>query len=175
MFSDRFRVNSLDDIVSYIKSASEYKGFTLNVTSNAVTTYRVEIDSGIAAIKECIHVDSNLHVKLSYESVPIPLPTYLSKMSSGKLNSLDLLTNLPSFCRNATCPCDIDVIKKLLRVSFYSPKGRPKFSSDVLRFSLILRYTSHSAYQFISKFLPLPRESLRRILCPRLKSCHCLS
>ena len=50
------------------------------------------------------------------------------------------------------------VIKKLVNVSYYSPKGRPKYSSDVLKFALMLRYTSHSAYQFLSNFLPLPSE-----------------
>ena len=55
----------------------------------------------------------------------------------------------------------------LLNVSFYNPKGRPKYSSDVLKFALMLRYTSHSAYQLLSNFLPLPSESLIRKLKSR--------
>ena len=76
--------------------------------------------------------------------------------------------NKPSYyCRNATYSYDVDVIKKLLSVCFYSPKGRPKYSSEVLKFALMLRYTSHHAYQFLSKLLPLPSESLLRKLKSR--------
>ena len=166
LFSDMFSVGSLNDVVTYLHTAEEYKGFTFVVTEVSITAYLLYINSGIATIKECIHIDSDLHVQLSYEGVPLPLPAYICKQS-GKLHSLDLLTNLPSYCRNATCSYDVGVIKKLVNVSYYSPKGGPKYSSDVLKFALMLRYTSHSAYQFLSNFLPLPSEPLLRKLKSR--------
>ena len=166
LFSDMFSVGSLNDVVTYLHTAEEYKGFTFVVTEVSITAYLLYINSGIATIKECIHIDSDLHVQLSYEGVPLPLPAYICKQS-GKLHSLDLLTNLPSYCRNATCSYDVGVIKKLVNVSYYSPKGRPKYSSDVLKFALMLRYISHSAYQFLSNFLPLPSEPLLRKLKSR--------
>ena len=38
--------------------------------------YRVEIDSSIAMVRECIYLDSSFHVKLSYESIQITLSIY---------------------------------------------------------------------------------------------------
>ena len=165
-------------MVAYLHSAEEYKGFTFVITEVGITAYCLNINSGLATVKECIHIDCDLHVQLSYEGVSLPIPGYICKQS-GKLHSLDLLTNLPSYCRNATCSYDVDVIKKLLSVFFYSPKGRPKYSSEVLKFALMLRYTSHSAYQFLSKFLPLrcayylTMGLLGMILCYFLTRCIC--
>ena len=165
-FSDMFSVESFDDVVAYLQTAEEYKGFTFVVTEVAITAFLLHMISGIATVKECIHIDSDLHVQLSYEGVPLPLPAFICKQS-GKLHSLDLLTNLPNYCRNATCSYNVDVIKKLIYICFYCPKGRPKYCSDVLKFALMLRYTSHSAYQFLSNFLSLPSESLLRKLKSR--------
>ena len=58
----------------YIKTSKEYNNFQVDVSDNSVTAYRVEISFGIASVKECIHVVSNLNIKLSYEGSPIPLP-----------------------------------------------------------------------------------------------------
>ena len=110
LFSDTFFVGSFDDVVAYLHSAEEYNGFTFVITEVDITAYIININSGIAIVKECIHIDSDLHVQLSYEGVPLPLPVYICKQS-GKLHSLDLLTNLPSYCRNTTCSYDVDVIK----------------------------------------------------------------
>ena len=40
------------------------------------------MDSG--STKECAYIKGELHLKLSYESVPILLHTYLCKHSSGE-------------------------------------------------------------------------------------------
>ena len=37
----------------------------------------------------------------------------------------------------------------VFQLCYYSPCGRPKYSSQILRFSLMLRYTSNSAYNFL--------------------------
>ena len=79
---------------------------------------------------------------------------------------MDMLTNLPVYRRNAEGSCETNVIKELLQVQYYNPKGRPPYSTSVLRFALIMRYTSNSAYQYLKKILPLTSNSL---LC-KLKS-----
>ena len=135
----------------------------LVMTDFGLTAYRIQIDSGIAKVKECIYIDNELHVKLSFEGLPIPLPEYITNSARCKLTSLDMLTNLPHFCKNYSAShnnCDIGVIKELLESTYYHPKGKPKYSSNALRFALLMRYTSHSTYQFLKHFLPLPSETL---------------
>ena len=60
----------------------------LFLSETAISAYHVAIDPCIAMVKECIHMDSNLHVKLSYENVPPPLPTYLCKRVQWKVSFL---------------------------------------------------------------------------------------
>lgn len=119
----------------------------------------MEIDSGIAQVRECIHITSDLHVKLSYQSSPIPLPDYIAKSAASKITSLDMLTNLSNYCRNFSNNYDIEPVKELLNLCNYQPKSC-KYSFHVIRFALQLRYTSHAAYKFLHRHIPLPSERL---------------
>ena len=51
----------------------------------------------------------------------------------------------------------------MIKLRFYHPRGN-HYPSVVLRFSLLLRYTSNSAYKFLNKFIPLPSERLLKKL-----------
>ena len=100
----------------------------------------------MASVKECITIYTDYHLKLSYDGSPIPLPNYIQETTGHKLTHLDVLENLPNYCRNFHSDFDVDVLKELFQFCYYSPCGRPKYSSQVLRFSLMLRYTSKTAY-----------------------------
>ena len=108
----------------------------------------------------------DLHVKLSYEGSPVPLPEYISSSKGSKITSLDMLTNLPNYIINSVSSTNlsIEVIKELLKLSYYTPKGVPKYSPQTLRFALQLRYTSHAAYKFLNQYITLPSERLLRDL-----------
>ena len=159
-FKSKFQLSSFADVIKYLKIAKEYSEFQIDVSDNSVTSYRVVIYSGIATVKEYIHIDSSFHIKLSYEGCPIPLPDYISCTEGYKLTSLDMLTNLPVYCRNSDSIYETKVIRELVRLQFYNPKGRTPYSSTVFRFALLMRYTSNSAYRYLKKFLPLPSYSL---------------
>ena len=58
-----------------------------------VTTYRVELESGIISVKECIYVDQFFHVQLSYDGIPLPLPEYIRQSPFCKVRSLNMVTN----------------------------------------------------------------------------------
>ena len=159
-FQSKFDISSFSDVVNYIKQSEEYRDFQVYTSADSITSYRVVICSGIAIVKECIHIDSNLTVKLSYEGCNIPLPSYIARAEGSKLTSLDMLTNLPVYCKHAEGTCETNVIKELLKLQYNNPKGRPPYSTTVLRFALMMRYTSNSAYQYLKNFLPLPSYSL---------------
>ena len=76
------------------------------------------ISSRITTVNECIHVDHNFHVKLSYV-YQIPLPEYIDRAEGSKLTSLDLLTNLPVYCRNVEATCKTNIISELLKSQNY--------------------------------------------------------
>ena len=88
---------------------------------------------------------------------------------------MDALQNLPNYCRNFDSKYDVDIIKELIQLCYFSPRGRPKYSSQVVRFSLLLRYTSNSAYSFLKKYIPLPSNSLlRKLKSPSIDNCQAL-
>ena len=74
-----------------------------------------------------------------------------------------MITNLPNYCRNASHNYYIEVIDELIKLRFYHPRGR-HYPSAVLRFTLLLRYTSNSAYKLLNKFISLPSERLLQTL-----------
>ena len=85
------------DVTRHVKQSKEYSDLQLEISNDCITAYRV-ISSGVATVKECVHVDSNLHVKLIYEGCPIPLLSllgYIDRAEGTKLTSLDMLTNHP--------------------------------------------------------------------------------
>ena len=106
-FKSSYEINNFEDVISYIERSEEYSDLQTDISNDSITSYRVAICLGNATVKECIHVDSNLHVKLSYEGCPIPLPGYIDRAKRSKLTSVDMLTNLPVYCRNAESTCQI--------------------------------------------------------------------
>ena len=124
-FQSKFDISSFSDVVNYIKQSEEYRDFQVYTSSDSITSYRVVICSGIAIVKESIHTDSNLTVKLSYEGCNIPLSSYIALAEGSKLTSLDMLTNLPVYCKHAEGTCETNVIKELLKLQYNHPIVRP--------------------------------------------------
>ena len=63
----------------------------------------------------------------------------------------------------------------LLYSTHYHPKGRPKYSNNTLKFAILLRYNSNSAYIFLKQCLPLLSETvLRKLKSPSIQSCSAL-
>ena len=79
----------------------------------------------------------SFEVKLSYESMPLPLPSFNAIAEGSELTSLHMLVNLPNYCRSQSPSTETDVIKELLDISYYKPKGRPLYSTKTLRFALL--------------------------------------
>ena len=146
--------------MTFFRTAVEYNGFNIDNSKECVTAYRFEKCNGIAYIKECISVNTFFEVKLSYESMPLSLPNFIANAEGSKLTSLHMLVNLPNYCKNQSPSTETGVIKELLDISYYSPKGRPLYSTKTLRFALMMRHTSNAAYRYLRHYLPLPSYSL---------------
>ena len=175
IYEEKFRIRKFPDVIDFLAKAPEYASFKLHIEDSFVTAYHLVISSGLASVKECITIYSDFQVKLSYEGSLIPLPSYIKNSTDHKITHLDALENLPKYCRNFDSNYDVDVIKELIQLCYFSPRGRPKYSSQVLRFSLLLRYTSNSAYGVLKKYLPLPSNSLlRKLKSPSIDNCQAL-
>ena len=120
----------------------------------------------IPQVSETIVIAKRLHVKLFPVASPIPLPEWFRKGSDYCLRKKSMLENFPSCIRN------FFEVKKLLKVflselqliPYKKPVDKPKHSVNMLRHTLLLRYTSVQAYKLLSEQFTLPSLSLTKKL-----------
>ena len=117
LFKLLFEFKSLANVAEFFLTAQEYNGFNIDNTRECVTAYQVDICNGIAYIKECISVNISFGVKLSYESMPFPLPNFIANAEGSKLTSLHMLVNLLNYCRSQSPSTETEIIKELLDIS----------------------------------------------------------
>lgn len=157
------KLSSLHDVKSAVAKSNVFKNFQVIERNNTLILFNLNFNSeNIPCIGESIVISESLHVKITYGGKPFPLPEWLRKASGCKLSSLSMLENIVPYCRNAADVQlrGVKVIEELMSLVNYSPAGRPKYSAEVLRFALLLRYTSNSAYKLMRSVMPLPSYSL---------------
>ena len=127
----------------------------------------------IPEITETIVVDEQLHVQLFKKSIPIPLPEWFRKGGHCEVKKKSIFENFPAYIRNygeidkeALDPNDIphEIMAELQQIQYKNPKDGPKFSSSLLRYALLLYYTSPQAYRLLLEQFPMPSISLLKKL-----------
>ena len=117
------------------------------------------VTSGFPAIYGAIKIDKELHVELEWCGDPVPLPQWFVKGKKAKLSSVSMIDNFHSYLQNLQETSN-DFIKEIKSRQHYKAKGRAPYSSQFLRFALLLRYASAQAYQLLLQHLPFPSMSL---------------
>ena len=117
-------------------------------------------------IFESIKVDQSLHVQLQFNGHPVPLPAWFTKGRNATLTRFSQLNNFPNAIRvvSEETECSRSLLNEMLDISNYQAKGRPPYSSAMIRFALHLRYTSLQSYKLLLEEFPMPSIStLHRI------------
>ena len=104
-----------------------------------------------------------MHVQLQLSSKPVPLPSWFITDRNGTLTRYSMLENFPSYLAGYS-ESENKIITEMNKIQHYSTKGCPLYFSDMIRFSLMLRYTSAQAYTLMMETLPLPAMSTLRKL-----------
>ena len=129
-----------------------------------VLYYRIFYEEGDdTPYLESIAVDRNLHVKLNYKGCHVPLPAWF-KSTRYEFRNRNILQNFVDYMRNMSSKFPHSVLSNIHKLMFYKQQGRPPYSSDVLKFSLIQRYTSRQAYANLLEEFLLPSISFLRKL-----------
>ena len=137
------------------------EGFSFRKAIDFVVFYRLEFDeNGFPKICESIKVDKELHVQLQYNGDPVPLPPWFIKGRNAKLTRASMLENLPAYIRNVAVETPFTLLEELKARKNYKPKGRPPYSTAMIRFALHLRHTSAQAYRLLLEKFLLPSFSL---------------
>ena len=145
-------------------------GYKLDLEAGErATFYKMEKSkrTGAPEVTETIVVDKLLHVKLFKYSSPLPLPEFFRKRGNCLLKNKSVLENFPPYIRkyNAIKNIPEEILAELEEIRSKKPDGRPKFSANLLRYALLLYYTSSQAYQVLLQQFPFPSISLLKKLC----------
>ena len=157
------------DAISNFDDLEEKKccptGFQFKKDENYVWIYRIDFnETNFPSLKECIRIDRDLNVKLQHNGIPLPLPEWFINGHNAKLTRVSMLENFPSYIKNMVSENSNSILKELEQKQHFKPKGRPSFSAEIIRYSLLLRYTSAQAYKLLLEKFPFPSfSSLKRI------------
>ena len=126
-----------------------------------ILIYRIvfDIDTHFPSIKEYIRIDRNLHVQLQCNRNPIRLPQWFIHGNNAKLTKFSMLENFPTYIKNIV-EDPYWILNELQKRQHYKPKGHPPFSADLIRYALLLHYTSRQSYKLLLEKFPLPSFSL---------------
>ena len=143
-------------------------GYKLDLDEEIATFYKTEYHAtyNIPQITETITVHKFFHVKLFFNSSLVPLPELFRKGSDCRLKRKSMLENFPNYIRNfqETKNIPSDILNELQEIRFKNPVDRSKYSVHLLRYALLLRYTSTQACKLLLEQFPLPSLSLLKKL-----------
>ena len=108
---------------------------------------------------QLLKINSNLHVKLQIYGNPVPLPLWFTEGRNAKLASISMLENFPNYLQ-ALIGNKPTLMEELQRRQQCKPQGRPPYLTEMIRFALLVRYTSAQAYKILLQHFPFPSFSL---------------
>ena len=120
-----------------------------------------ENELSIPEVTECIRIDQELHVKLFFKGAPVPLPQWFRQGRDCRLIRKSMLENFPVYLQshNEKFCTVFDELRE------YKLRQRPVYSASVIRFALLLRYTSIQSYKILQNDFPLPSLPLLKKIC----------
>ena len=153
LFEEQDKIKSFDDIDSTLTPP----GYTFQKYDDHVVFYHLETNVlNVPEVTDCVRVDRDLHVKLFYKGSPLPLPQWFRHGRDCRLTRKSMMQNLPNYIR-LEGEQTFSILEELKELKF---KKKRIFSSNVIRYSLLLRYTSLQTYRLLMKEFPFPSLSL---------------
>ena len=154
---DEFVLVQASDKIVNIDSTSKQKipeNSTFKRPDNSVQLFNLKFNEE-NGLHECISVDINLHVRLSYHGLVISLLEWFQYEKNCTLTKFSMLENFISYLRNKNEDYN-KILKEMKEIQHYNSK----YSSMMFRFSLLQRYSSRQTYQLLLGQMPLSYLSL---------------
>ena len=133
--------------------------YTIAKYEGHIKFYEIEHNElSIPQVTECIRIDNKLHVKLYFKGSPVPLPKWFRHGHDPHLSRKNMLENFPSHIQAVVCQNET-IFDELKEVRF---KMSPVYVPNIIRFELMLRYTSVQSYKLLFDEFGLPSLLLLR-------------
>ena len=110
----------------------------------------------VPEVTDCVPVKQNLHVKLFYKGSPLPLSQWFHHGRDCRLTRKSMMQNLPNYIK-LEGEQKFNILEEFKELKF---KKKRIFSSNVIRYSFLLRCTSLQTYRLLMKEFPFPSLSL---------------
>ena len=167
VFQELDKIKNFKDIDSTLTPP----GYTFQKYDDHVVFYRLETNVlNVPEVTACMRVDRNLHVKLFYKGSPLPLPQWFRHGRDCRLTRKSMMQNFPSYIRSEG-EQTFSILEELKDLKFQKKR---MYSSSVIRYSLLLRYTSLQTYRLLMKEFPFPSLSLlKKITEGKLDAVKC--
>ena len=155
LFEQQDKIKSFEDIDSTLTPP----GYTFQKYDDHVVFYHFETNVlNVPEVTDCARVDRDLHVKLFYKGSPLPLPQWFRHGRDCRLARKSMMQKFPSYIK-LEGEQTFSILEELKELKF---KKKRIFSSNVIRYSLLLRYTSLQTYRLLMKEFPSPSLSLSK-------------
>ena len=146
-------INNFDDITESLAP----DGFSFLKYDDHVIFYKLSHSTlSIPEVTECIRVNNEMHVKSFYKGSPLPLPQWFCHGRDCCLSRKSMLYNFPTYTKSQAEQFS-SILTELQQIKYMK---KPIFSANIIKYSLMLRYTSTQSYQLLHEELPLPSISL---------------
>ncbi|XP_065664750.1 uncharacterized protein LOC136086382 [Hydra vulgaris] len=136
LFIEKDKIHCLNDLNNV-----NLEGYQLKIYNDKYIFFNLEVNQhlGILEVTETIVVDEFMHVSLFYKSSYLPLPPWFRNIGCV-LKKKSVLENFPAYIKNYLEENSLtnDLMTELNEIKYKKPVDRPKFSSNLLRYSLIL-------------------------------------
>ena len=155
---DTFRKRDTITVLANLNETTAPDGFQFKKSNDHSLCYNLVFaeETKFPKILETIKVDSNLHVQLEYDGIPVLLPQWFEQGHNTRLKKVSMLENLPSQIRNVAFDNYNELLDELNKRQFLKRKGRPPYSIEMIRYGLYLRHISFQTYKQLLEKFPLP-------------------
>ena len=164
---DQFDQFKLTDTITNFSDVNESllknlpSNFSFSKYEDYAVFYKMEKShQSVPNVTECIRINSDLRVQLFYKGSPIPLPTWFRQGRHTKFTRISMLENFSSHIQQESEKSS-SLLDELKNLQF---QKSPIYSSNLLRLSLLLRYSSLPAYKMLMNEFKLPSLSLLKKL-----------
>ena len=153
---DEFKRNNNIIGLESITESDRPHGYLFTKYEDHVVFHKIILNElHVPEVTACIQVDDKLHVKLFLRSSPVPLPQWFRYGQNCKLTSRSMLENFLPYLESQTE--NFSIFDELTKRQF---KKNQVYSSEVIQYALLLRYTSLQSYKLLLDEFPLPSMSL---------------
>ena len=141
---DSFREKDTITRLADLNQTTPPDGFQFKRSNDHVPFYDLVFDkeTKLPKILESIKVDSDFHVQLQYNGIPVPLPKWFVQGHNARLKKVSMLENLPAHIRNVVFDNYNKLLDELNKRQFLKLKGRPPYSVEMIGYGLHMLHTS---------------------------------